>query len=423
MPSPDFTHAAHVAGAVRLNDVAPIATRWLWPGRIPLGRVTLLVSDPGLGKSLVALDVAARVSSGAPWPDGGDCGLRNADCGLQGSDSQLGPQSEVASPNTTLPNPQPAIRNPQSVLLLTAEDDLADTVRPRLEALGADCARIVAIPAVPGGTPNRDVARAFALDRDLARLARLLDAMTDCRLVILDPISAYLGGTNEHGNAEVRDLLVALATLARQRDLAVLAISHLRKKEGAAVYRTMGSLAFVAAARAAWVLAKDPAEPDRRLFLPIKNNLAQGTVGLAFKIEAAPGGQVPILSWEPEPVTVVAETVLTAARSPGRPDEERQHAARWLQEFLSRGPRDTLDVQSAADAHGIRPRTLHRAFRDLGGEAVKQPPFALGQWAWKLPGIDCQNPGGEFWQSLGFPDDFFNFKYRGSPVQSPSSTP
>jgi hypothetical protein len=409
MPSHDFTLAAHVAGAVRLNDVAPIATRWLWPGRIPLGRVTLLVSDPGLGKSLLALDVAARVSSGTAWPEEQ----------VKGQETRVESQTDNSGPPLSTLDP----RLPASVLLLTAEDDLADTVRPRLEALGADCARIVAIPAVPGGTPNKEVPRAFALDRDLARLAKLLDAMSDCRLVVLDPISAYLGGTNEHGNAEVHDLLVALAALARERGLAVLAISHLRKKEGAAVYRTMGSLAFVAAARAAWLLVRDPADAERRMFVPIKNNLAHGMNGLAFTIEAGADGQVPILRWEPEPVTIAAETILAAARPPGRPDEERQHATRWLEEFLAHGPRGTCEVERAAEAHGICPRTLRRAFRDLDGEAVKQPPFAFGQWVWKLPAKDGQNPGGEFWPSLGFPNEFFNYKYAAGPAESPTPVP
>jgi AraC-like DNA-binding protein len=178
----------------------------------------------------------------------------------------------------------------------------------------------------------------------------------------------------------------------------------------------MGSLAFVAAARAAWVLVKDPADPQRRLFVPIKNNLARGGDGLAFTIAVSPHGQVPVLRWEPEPISVAAENILAAARPPGRPDEEREHATRWLQEFLSQGPRYTGDVQKAADAHGISPRTLRRAFRDLGGEAVKQAAFGFGQWAWKLPGKDGQNPGGEFWPSLDFHDEFL--KYGISPPLS-----
>jgi hypothetical protein len=117
---------------LRTADVA-----WLWPGRIPLGKITLLLGDPGVGKSLLALDVAARVATGPTWPDAIECGMSNGECGI--NDSTLPP-----SPS---PSPHSLFATPHSVLLLSAEDDLADTIRPRLEAGGADCSRIVALTA------------------------------------------------------------------------------------------------------------------------------------------------------------------------------------------------------------------------------------------------------------------------------------
>jgi hypothetical protein len=231
---------------------------------------------------------------------------------------------------------------------------LADTVRPRLEALGADASRIVAIPAIPGqhvdatisyslsardphnSKPLRD--RAFELRRDLARLDQLLRAMPDCRLVIVDPISAYLGDINEQSNGEVRGLMLPLAALAQQHSVAVLAVTHLRKKEGAAIYRAMGSLAFVAAARAAWLVAKDPKQPQRRLFLPIKNNLAADTSGLAFTIESDAMTSQPIIHWSPEPIDVSAETIAGKTHPGGRPDAEREDAKDWLRNRLANGP-------------------------------------------------------------------------------------
>jgi putative DNA primase/helicase len=385
-PTPNFPRAAHIAGAVRLADVKPENTRWLWPGRIPLGRVTLLVSDPGLGKSLLTLDIAAAVSTAAPWPD-----------------EQRGAWSKEHGEKA--PTPNPVLHAPSSVLLLTAEDDLADTVRPRLEATGANCERILAISNVPGENA-KDVPRAFALNRDLARLNNLLDALPDCRLLIIDPISAFLGGTNEHANADVRTLLAALATIARERGIAVIVVSHLRKKEGAAIHRTMGSLAFVAAARAAWIICKDPADPNKRLFLPLKNNLAPDVTGLAFTIETSPDGRTPLIRWLPDSENVTADMVVGNARSAGRPDDERQHAINWLQERLAKGARPVRDLKQESDAHGISYYTLRRAFRALGGQAVRQGTFPFAPWYWKLPGIDDQNTGGEFWSPIGFPDDF-----------------
>ena len=396
--SPAFADAARSAGAVSIADVPTTALRWLWPGRIPLGRVTLLVSDPGLGKSLLTLDVAARVSRGAPWPD-----------------VSVGGNAEVIAP----PSPQSPAPS-SSVLLLSAEDAIADTIRPRLEAMNADCTRILAITAIAGdesgfktcsfGGPDTNPApRAFDLTRDLARLAKLVAAMPDCRLIVIDPISAYLGDTSEHANSEIQRLMLPLANLAREHNVAVLAVSHLRKKDGAAIYRTMGSLAFVAAARAAWVISKDPDDPRRRLLLPLKNNIAPDTTGLSFTIEQlAPDGP-PVIRWSPQTIPVTAESVVGNARRPGRPDEERQAAVKWLRQVLSKGPRLSTDVRTSAAEHGFNLRTLTRAFRDLDGQAFRTGFGLLGEWSWKLPTIEGQNPEGEFCPSMQFLDPFATF--------------
>lgn len=390
-----FTRAAQIAGAVRLTDVKPTPTKWLWPGKIALGRVTLLASDPGFGKSLVTLDIAARISTGATWPDAAKAerGGRKAEDPASGL-----PQSPLRLP-------------PSSVLLLTSEDDLADTVRPRLEALGADCNKILAISHVPGENPN-DVPRAFALNRDLARLRNLLGAIPDCRLLIIDPISAFLDGTNEHGNADVRTLLTALTTIAREREVAVLVVSHLRKKEGAAIHRTMGSLAFIATARAAWVICKDPEDPHKRLFLPLKNNLAPTACGLAFAIEPNVTSGTPTVRWSPDPVETTPDCVIALGRTGGRPDDERQYAIDWLRERLSNGPKPAIDIRNEADMHGITYGTLRRAFRHLKAEAVRHGILPFATWHWRLPGLDAQNPGGEFCAPSEFPDDLneiFNY--------------
>jgi hypothetical protein len=385
---PDFDRAARIAGAVRLGELGPETLRWFWPLRIPLGRVTLLAGDPGVGKSLLALDIAARASRGAPWPDEQGAMSKEQGVGHSSSGSML-----------------PA---PSSVLLLTAEDDLAETVLPRLAALGAELAKVVAIPAVPGqhveplpsismpGTvatgessgqaDRRPIAnRAFELRRDLARLDQLLRAMPDCRLVIVDPISAYLGDVNEQANSEVRGLMLPLAALAHQHGVAVLAVTHLRKKEGAAIYRAMGSLAFVAAARAAWLVAKDPRSAQRRLLLPMKNNLAPDVTGLAFTIESQAATTVPAIHWSPDPVASSAESIVGNSRPRGRPDHQREDAMDWLKSRLASGPAPAADVLEEADGHGINKETLRRAFRALRGEAVKDGFGPFGQWLWKLP--------------------------------------
>lgn len=201
----------------RLSDVESKPVQWLWEGRLALGKLTLLAGDPGLGKSFLSLDVAARVSRGDVWPDG----------------RGQAPAGEV--------------------LLLSAEDDAEDTIKPRLEAACAECGKIVILDGLQIGNRKRQVTLAH-----LSVIEAALDQVPDCRLLIVDPISAFCGDSDSHKNAEVRALLAPLSELAARRGLAVLAVTHLRKGDGAAIYRAMGSLAFTAAARAVWAVSKNP---------------------------------------------------------------------------------------------------------------------------------------------------------------------
>ncbi len=229
-------------------------------------------------------------------------------------------------------------------MLLTADDNLADTVRPRLEALGADCRRIYAIPARVDLDADHDEPRSARLRRDLKRIEQLLDALHNCRLLVVDPVSAYLAGS-ENSSSDVRRLLQPLAALARERRLAVVAVSHLRKKDGSVLYRANGSLEFVNSSRAAWLITRDPRDGNRRLMLPIKSNLAADTTGLAFTIESASNGDPgkadaagpPILRWHADTSAPSADE-LSAPKSIGRPSHERDDAARWLVQALALGP-------------------------------------------------------------------------------------
>ena len=181
---------------VSLAEVVPEAVRWVWPGRVPLGKLTLLDGDPGVGKSAVLLDVAARVSRGGAMPDGtrGDVG------------------------------------GPAGVVLLTTEDGLADTVRPRLEAAGADLARVVAVTGIPGGQGQGP--RPVVLPRDWLEVARVV-ARNRARLVIIDPLMAYLDGmVNAYRDQDARQALLPLSTLAEHTDAAIVVVRHLTKSAG-----------------------------------------------------------------------------------------------------------------------------------------------------------------------------------------------
>lgn len=398
------------------------AVEWLWPGRIPLGKVTLLVGDPGVGKSLLALDLAARLTASAPWPDGDEDERGRA----EGSSNEAEQTPPAPHPSPLLP-----IRR-SSVFILSAEDDLADTIRPRLEAAGGDCRRVRALPrgwsaddptgmhlmdlGIPDLRPIADrppVPRPFDLRHDIPILDGMLACCDNCRLVIIDPISAFLGRGVENFNSEVRRLIAPLAELAARRRLAVLAVSHLRKQSGDAIHRTIGSLAFVAAARSTWLVAKDPRDPQRRLMLPVKNNLAaSGGSALSFTIAAAGPDQPPTVLWSPEPVDLSADEALRtprrAALPPSRPCPERDDARRWLERTLAAGAQPSAWVQKGAVAHGMRLVTIRRAFRELGGEAVRVGFGPIGEWFWQLPGVGEQ-------ATPSCDDELFGYPGRQSP--------
>lgn len=376
---PTKPKAARIDGApviVRLSDVKPEPVAWLWPGRIALGKLTLIAGDPGLGKSFVTLDLAARVSRGAAWPD----------------------------------IPGVAI-TPGGVVLLNAEDGVADTIRPRLDAAGAVVSRIVVLHAVCSVRASGDRSeRTFDLSRDLPTLEAAIEAEEHCRLVVIDPITAYLGGVDSHNNADVRGLLAPLSAIAERHGVAMVAVTHLNKSGGgSAIYRTMGSLAFPAAARAVWAVSKVPDDPNRRLFLPVKNNIAPDTGGLAYRIEAAGEDGCAAVVWEPDAVTLSADDALTVHRNGGGDRTERDDAADWLREYLSDGPKSARMGLKESQEAGFSKRTIDRA-KAVAGVRTRKEAFSSG-WVWELdvPGearharAEGRHPsdGGNLGQKLG----------------------
>ncbi len=336
---------------VRLSDVAPELVVWLWPGRIALGKLTLIAGDPGLGKSFLTLDLAARVSRGLAWPDA------------------------PGVPTT-----------PGGVVLLNAEDGVADTIRPRLDAAGADVSRIYVLQAVNSVERHgRESVRAFDLSRDLAGLEQAIQSAGGCRLVVIDPVTAYLGGVDSHKNAEVRGLLAPLGDLAARHRVAIVAVTHLNKSGGsAAIYRATGSLAFSAAPRAAWLVSKDRADPRRRLFLTMKNNIAPEAGGLAYRIEAKDACAA--VAWELGAVNLSADDALASDGTDGGERTECEEAAAWLRDLLAKGPRPASDVVREAREAGISIATLRRA-KTASGVRSLRAAFG-GGWDWALPAHD-----------------------------------
>lgn len=356
----------------RACDIQAKPIRWLWPGRIARGKVSMLAGNPGLGKSQVTASMAAIVSTGGIWP------VDRARC-------EAG-----------------------AVVFLSAEDDPEDTIRPRLEAAGANLSRVFILDAVVEGyrADGAEAQRAFNLQTDLDRLGAMLEEIGGASLIVIDPITAYLGDADSHKNAEIRSLLVPLSDLAAKHAAAVVCVSHLNKANGGqALMRVTGSLAFVAAARAAFVVVKDLENEARRLFLPLKNNIGNDQSGLAFSVQSAqvssPAGLIETsrVAWEAEAVTVTADEAMTPQDAP----EERSatdEAEEWLTAILARGGMRASEVQKEARQAGISDKALRRARERLGIKPIKQQ-FSGGWW-WSLPGAqDAQHDQGAHTNALG----------------------
>jgi putative DNA primase/helicase len=325
------------------SEIKPETLKWLWPGRIPLGKLTLIVGDPGLGKSLVITDVAARVSRGVSFPDGEACELGAA-------------------------------------IMASAEDDPADTIRPRLDNAGADVARVHALEGMRVTLSDNSTAeRTFDLETGIAVLEDAIARIHGVRLITVDPISAYLGHVNCHINAEVRGLLSPLAALAAKYMVAVVGVTHLRKSSGTAVHRAIDSIAFTAAARAVWAVASDPSDLDRRLLLQVKQNLGPNIGGLAFRV-LTQNGQ-PRINWESGAVSMDANEVLTVEDREDR--SERKEAEQWLCEYLTGGPLGAREVIRAANEFGLAKTTLWRAANSIGVVKHKMGGRGAG-WEWSL---------------------------------------
>jgi hypothetical protein len=223
---------------LKASDIEPESIDWLWPGVLAKGKVSMLIGDPGISKSQLAIGMAATVSNGGSWP---------------------------ASTGTAKKG---------KVIILSAEDGEADTIVPRLLAAEADRNEVF----IHGPATGPAGERLSDLDQDLSRLKAQMDGGVS--LIIIDPITAYLGKKDANKIGDVRGILAKLAQLAESSRTCVLAISHLNK-DGAkkAVYRAIGSVGFSAAARTVFMVVKDASDPNRHIMAPVKSNIGPDTDG------------------------------------------------------------------------------------------------------------------------------------------------
>lgn len=364
-------HLSERPRLVRLSDVQPRPVRWLWRDRIPLGKISVVDGDPGLGKSLMTLDLTARVTTAAAMPDG--------------TLSDLG--------------------GPAGVVLLSAEDDVADTIRPRLEAAGADLDRVTMLADVPrivetpeGVTVRREpptIADVGALEAAIAE--------TGAALVIIDPLMAYIpGDVNAHRDHDVRRALAPLAAMAARTGVAVVIIRHLNKTGGNnPLYRGGGSIGIIGAARAGLLVACDPDDPERRIVAVTKMNLGREAPSLAYRIDDSAG--IPRVAWLGH-TAHTASSVLAAQAEQGADRGALDEAIAFLRDALASGPVAAREVQRQARAAGISEATLRRARQAAGARAERTGGLgSTGAWVWRMADT-ASLPGHESGADAGLPD-------------------
>jgi hypothetical protein len=309
--------------------------------------LTVLAGDPGGGKSTLSAYIAAVVTTGRPWIDSPD-----------------GPPQKTGR-----------------VLFLTAEDDTARTLVPRLTAAGADLSLVEVIEGVrltQGGDTEL-----FGLDTDVGLLKEALEKYPDTKLIVVDPITAYLGNSarDSHNTSVMRRLLAPLKTLCEETGVTILVISHLNKGCGGtnATYRVTGSLALPAHARAVFLLGCEPKNEKRRYLLCSKINVGPMPPGLAFEVSGDP----PVIQWLSDPVTMTARELLAKEQAHERGSAAVDEAKLWLETRLANGSVQKRELEKEAKATGIREAALQKASAALG--VIKEPGSFGGSWIWRLP--------------------------------------
>jgi hypothetical protein len=330
--------------------------RWLWPQRIPLGKVTVLDGDPGLGKSTMTLDLAARVSTGSPLPD------------------------------------KTPLSCARSVLIVSAEDGIADTIRPRLEAAGADVERVMVLDAVHYTTPKGDPEqRPLELPDDMAVLETAMQ-QTGAVLVVIDPLAAFLSGSvDSYKDQHVRRALAPLARLAERTGAAIVIVRHLSKTGGAnALYRGGGSIGIIGAARAGLLVAADPEDESRGILAVSKLNLARKPQALAYRLVSDERHDCGRIQWE-GPTRHLANDLLATPLSVVKEDLDESSAlaaaVAFLEDVLKDADLWTGEVKEEAKAAGMKWRTVERAKDRRGVKAIKvgKPGDPVQGWKWHLP--------------------------------------
>ena len=343
------------------SDVTPRIIEWVWEGVLPLGKIVMLAGDPGVGKGILTVLMASRISTGKDW--------------------KLG---------------QPCRRG--TVAFLAQEDGKEDTVVPRLMAAGADLDRVkfidgVAVPNIEGDIP-------FNLEQSSVLLDSWLKKNPDVIVLFIDPINDFLGpNTDSYKDAEVRYILNPLKIMAEKHGVTIVMISHMNKGNTKASYRIMGAMAFTGVARMTFIVTKSKDDPDLRMILPVKANIAKDVAGIGFRVREHQISIGPIKSTQPVavldvlPVNMTAEEALNGIGSGDNLDSDIED---FLYVELGEGPVLANEMKDRCENAGLSYATVRKRKKRFGVISYKRDASdTKSPWEWKLrsPTIDNRSGG------------------------------
>lgn len=326
--------------------------QWRWKGRLAAGKIVVLDGDPGLGKSTITLDIAARITRGRALP--GDIGW-------------------VDDEPVTLP---------RNVMVLSAEDGRGDTIVPRLVAANADLKKIIFFDLV-------DLEGNEQLPSLSAHLREIEQHVISSKaaLLIIDPLMAFLSSeTNSNRDQDVRRVLSPLSTMAERTGCAVLVLRHLNKNAGmSSLYRGGGSIGIIGAARIGLLAAKDHRDEtgQRRAIIVQKCNIGPEAASLAYRIVGLENSDSSRVEWLGE-TDLTANQVHSAQEDPADRDDLKDSEA-WLIDYLKEGPAAVVDLLREGKKAGFSERTLKRSKQSLSIKAERYGYGKDGSWRWALP--------------------------------------
>lgn len=308
---------------IKMSDVESKEVEWLWYPYIPFGKITIIQGDPGEGKTKLVLELGARLTKGEHF----DINQR---------------------------------REPMNIIYQTAEDGLSDTIKPRLESAGADCERVLVID---------DTGRPLTM---LDERLEIAIKETGARLLILDPIQAYIGASVDINRAnEIRPCMKQLGDIAEKYNCAIILVGHMNKGGvGKAIYRGLGGIDFAAAARSVLLVARDPNDADVRAVAPIKSSLAPEGNIVAFRL-----GESNSFAWLGN-YDIDMDSLLYGYSS----GDKYQKAKKFIENELADGREVPIkQIEEKLKSMQVSKRTLETVKKDLEIESVK-----VGKsWIWR----------------------------------------